>query len=205
VGPNGFVIHIADYDSGAPVPARSVSLRFALPSRPDIGSSTLAMKRAGAGVWGAQGSQLSIQGTWDVTVVIQQATGAVEVPLRVRTRLPPEQVQVSRVPGQPTLFTITLPSGGTLQTYIDPGRVGANTVHFTFFATGGSEQPISSAKATATGPSKRTSPLPLIRFDAGHFVANTTLVDGRWTFAIDAVTRDGRSVTGYFSQTIGGS
>ena len=54
--------------------------------------------------------------------------------------LPPEQVQVSRVPGQPDLYTITLPSGGTLQTYIDPGRAGANTVHFTFFEPSGSER-----------------------------------------------------------------
>jgi hypothetical protein len=36
-------------------------------------------------------------------------------------------------PGRPTLYTITLTAGGTLQAYLDPGRPGANTVHFTFF------------------------------------------------------------------------
>ncbi len=205
VGPNGFVAHLDDYDSGAPVVARSVSLQFSLPSRPDVGASTLPLKRAARGVWGGQGSQLSIVGTWDVTVLIQEETGAVEVPLKVRTRLPPEQISVARVPGQPTLYTIAVPGGGSLQTYVDPGRIGLNQVHFTFFTASGSEQPIRSATATATDPSKRERPLPLIRFDRGHFVANTALIDGRWMFSIDAVTTDGRSISGYFSQTIGGS
>ena len=55
---------------------------------------------------------------------IAQATTAVEVPLKLRTRLPPEQISVSRVPGQPTLYTIALSGGASLQTYVDPGEVG---------------------------------------------------------------------------------
>ena len=204
VGPNGFVVHVVDFDTGAPVDAQSVTLRFSLPSKPSLGSSTLALTRSANGVWAGQGAQLSIDGTWDVAVVIQGKTGAVEVPLKVRTRLPPEQITVARQAGQPTLYTITLPSGGTVQTYIDPGRVGANQVHFTFFTASGSEQPISRATAKATDPSGRQTDLSLIRFDPGHFVANTTLIDGRWTFKIDATTTDGQAVSVYFSQTIGG-
>jgi hypothetical protein len=140
-----------------------------------------------------------------VTAVIQEATGAVEVPLKVRTRLPPEQIQASKVPGQPTLYTITLPIGGTLQTYIDPGTPGPNQVHFTFFTAAGAEQPITSATASSTDPSDAQRPMKLIRFDPGHFVANATLSAGRWTFRIDATTNRGQPVTAYFSQTIGGS
>ena len=205
VGPNAFVAHVNDFDTGKPVPATSVGLRFALPSNPSIAPSTLPLRRTGPGVWSARGANLSIDGTWDLTVEVQESTGAVEVPLKVRTRLPPEQIQVSHVPGQPTLYTIALSTGGTLQTYIDPGRIGLNQVHFTFFKADGTEQPIRSATATAVGPSKREAPLPLTRFDPGHFVANTTLIDGRWTFKVKAVTTDGRPISAYFSQTIGGS
>ncbi len=203
VGPNGFVAHLNDYDTGAPVVAEQVSLRFSLPSKPGIGSSTLALKRAARGVWGGQGAQLSIDGTWDVSVVIQQATGAIEVPLKIRTRLPPEQIQVSKVPGQPTLYTITLPGGGTMQSYVDPATVGPNQVHFTFFTATGSEQPVSDATATATDPAGDDQPLSLIRFSAGHFVANAPLTAGRWTFRIDATRADGGAITAYFTQQIG--
>jgi nitrogen fixation protein FixH len=205
VGPNAFVAHVNDFDTGKPVPATSVGLSFSLSSRPDIAASTLPLKRSAPGVWSAQGANLSIDGTWSVTVQIQEATGAVEVPMKVRTRLPPEQITVSNVPGQPTLYTIAVPGGGTLQTYVDPGKAGINQVHFTFFKADGSEQPITSATATSVSPSQREAPLPLTRFDPGHFIANTTLIDGRWTFKVKAVTTDGRPISAYFSHTIGGS
>jgi uncharacterized membrane protein/nitrogen fixation protein FixH len=204
VGQNGFVAHLTDFDTGSPVEARRVALRFSLPSKPDLGSSTLALKRATKGVWSGLGSQLSIDGVWDVAVVIQTATSAVEVSLRVRTRVPPEQIQVQRQAGEPTLYTITLTTGGTVQTYVDPGSAGPNQVHFTFFTAAGAEQPMSAAKASATDPSGAITDLHLIRFDAGHFIANTALADGRWTFRIDATTTDGRAVSASFSHTIGG-
>jgi copper transport protein len=205
VGANRFTLAASDFDTGKPVPARSISLRFEFPARPDLGASMLDLKRASNTAWQAQGSQLSIDGTWSVTAVIQEASGAVEVPLKVRTRLPPEQIQVSTVPGQPALYTITLPTGGTLQTYIDPGTPGPNQVHFTFFTAAGAEQPITSATASSTDPSGAQRPMKLIRFDPGHFVANAALSAGRWTFRIDATTNRGQPVTAYFSQTIGGS
>jgi copper transport protein len=203
VGPNAFRARLTDFDTGAPVTATRVSLAFVLPSRPSLGTSTLELKRAAPGMWGAQGSQLSIEGTWDVTVVVQREAGAVEVPLKVRTRLPPEQIQVSKVPGQPTLYTITLPGGATMQGYVDPATPGPNQVHFTFFTASGSELPISHATASATDPAGDEGPLRLIRFSAGHFVANAPLTTGRWTFRIDATERDGGSVTAYYSQHIG--
>jgi copper transport protein len=205
VGANRFDLTANDYDTGEPAPARSISLRFELPTRPDLGASTLNLKRTPNGAWQAQGSQLSIDGTWTVTAVITEASGAVEVPLKVRTNLPPEQIQVSKVPGQPTLYTITLPIGGTLQTYIDPGKPGPNQVHFTFFTASGAEQPIASATASSTDPADTQRAIKLIRFDPGHFVANQNLSGGRWTFRIDATTNRGQPVTAYFSQTIGGS
>jgi nitrogen fixation protein FixH len=202
VGPNAFEARITDYDTGRPVEATAVSMTFSLPGRPDLGTPTLELKRASPGVWRAQGTILSMDGRWDVTVLVQQPTQAVEIPLKLTTKLPPETIQVQRSSGQPDIYTISLPGGDSLQTYIDPGGTGPNTVHFTFFRPSGQEEPIASATATALTPAGVTADLPLIRFDAGHFAANTRLTAGPWRFQIRAVTRNGSVLTGYFTQRI---
>jgi len=145
---------------------------------------------------------LSLEGRWDVATLVQEPTGGVEVPLVLQTRLPPERIQVSQAAGQPTLYTIALSGGDSLQAYVDPGESGRNTVHFTFFTGAGSEQPISAASATATPPAGATATLPLIRFDPGHFAANATLGPGAWRFAIVASTPEGTTFSAYFEPQI---
>ena len=44
-GPNRFTVSLRDYDTGRPVEADRVSLRFAAQDRPDVGASTLALAR----------------------------------------------------------------------------------------------------------------------------------------------------------------
>jgi copper transport protein len=202
VGPNHFEARITDYDTGEPLPARRVSLTFRLPSRPDLGAPSLRLSRTGPGTWMGDGTPLSMPGAWDVSVLIEGPTGSVVVPLEVRTRAPTQRVEVTRVPGQPTLYTIGLPGGVSLQTYVDPGTPGNNVVHFTFFQPSGDEQPMASATATATTPAGHTHDLPLIRFDPGHFVANTRLDEGHWRFDIQATTKDGVPLSASFDHTI---
>jgi copper transport protein len=205
-GPNLFEAHVVDFDSGKPVPATSVSLDLSLPSRPDVGASRLDLQPQAGGVWSAKGTNLSIDGRWNVVVTVQEAAGAVQIPLQIQTRLPPEQITVSKQAGQPTLYTIALPGGGSLQTYVDPGtKPGPNTVHFTFFQATGDEQSIASATAMQIAPNGSQTNLKLIRFDKGHFAANVTLTDGKWTFRIEATAPDGSTVSGYFTQQIGGT
>jgi nitrogen fixation protein FixH len=203
VGPNRFEVRVTDYDTGKPAPATGVQLGFSLPGRPEIGTPKLDLDQAAPGVWTGQSTVLSMDGGWDVTVLVQEATGAVTVPLQLQTRLPPQQIQVLHgASGQPTIYTITLAGGVSLQAYVDPGTVGNDVVHFTFFQANGKEQPIASASALATPPSGATTDLPLIRFDAGHFVANTTLTAGTWRFQITATTSDGTTYSAYFVQDI---
>lgn len=83
VGPNRFDLRITDYDSGEPLEARRVSLRFTLPARPEIASTTLALSQQEPGAWSATGTPLSVGGRWDVAVMIEQAANALEVPLQV--------------------------------------------------------------------------------------------------------------------------
>jgi copper transport protein len=203
VGPNRFEARVTDYDSGKPVPATAVQLEFSLPGRPEIGTPKLDLDQAAPGVWTGQGTVLSMDGRWEVTVLVQESGGAVTVPLSLQTRLPPQQTQVLQGSnGQPTIYTITLAGGVSLQAYVDPGTVGNDVVHFTFFQANGTEQPIASASALATPPSGATTDLPLTRFDPGHFVANTTLTAGRWRFQITAATSDGTTYSAYFVQDI---
>ncbi len=204
VGPNRFDVTVNDYDSGKPVAATAVQLQFRLPGRPEIGSPQLDLKRSPSGAWTGQGTVLSIDGTWEVTVLVQEASGAVTVPLRVRTQLPPEDIQVQPgSSGQPTIYTISLAGGASVQTYIDPGtEAGPNVVHFTFFQADGNELPLASATALATPPAGAATDLPLVRFSSGHFVANTKLTSGPWRFQITATGKDGATYSAYFEQTI---
>jgi copper transport protein len=201
-GPNTFSAKVTDYDSGEDWPATRVALRFTPRGQPGVGASTLELSRASDGLWKGQGSQLSIAGTWAVVGLVEGSGPAVTVPMELKTRTAPQPVKVSEAPGQPTLYTITLAAGGTLQGYIDPGRPGPNIVHFTYFNQSGDEQPADKARATMTGPSGRSEALTLIRLGPGHFAANVDLEPGRVSFAIEATaarTRRG----GRFQQVIG--
>ena len=201
VGPNRFAVRVLRYDSGRPLPARGVRLEFSLPANPAVASS-LNLARATGGTWTGQGTNLSIDGQWDIDVVVQEAATAVDVSLRLRTRLPPEHITVSRQPGQPALYTIQLGNGRSLQAYLQQLAPGHGLVHFTFFRASGKEEPITTASATAVTPEGAGQSLKLIRLASGHFVANLSLTPGRWTFRIDAVPAGGQPLSGYFSQAI---
>ena len=84
VGSNTFSADLTAYGGSRPFTAGSVQLQFALPAQPQIGSATLSLARQSAGRWQARGSQLSIAGTWSVSVLIQGATSGVVVPLTLK-------------------------------------------------------------------------------------------------------------------------
>ncbi len=201
-GPNSFEAKVVDFDTGRPIPASNVTLAFSVPSRPGVGGSSLTLKRSSPSTWIGKGTNLSLAGRWVITATIQESTTAVDVPLSLHTRNLPEHITAQRVSGQPTIYTIALPTGGKLQTYIDPGHAGINNVHFTFFAPDGSEEAIASARVTATDPQGKRRPVKLIRFDKGHFVANITLSAGGWGFEVHARTKAGVPLSGHFSQQI---
>ena len=202
VGPNDFRLIATDYDTRQPVHANRVSLSFDLPDRPEVASS-LQLERSG-GAWQAGGTNLALEGTWTVTALIETETGSVEVPLEVTPRFPAQQIQVSRQPGQPDLYTITVQGGVQIQAYVDPGTPGrTNQVHVTAFTPAGDELPLRSAVVSVTPPGgAATTPEPL-RFGPGHFAANIDLTAGSWTFAIQAQARDGRALVASFEQSFG--
>ena len=204
VGANDFGAIVTDYDTRERVPADAVSLSFALPDRPEV-SSTLSLERAAAGAWQASGTNLALAGTWSVTVLIETSDGSVEVPLEVTPRPPQQQIQVSRQPGQPDLYTITMQEGLQIQAYVDPGTPDrTNQVHVTAFTPSGSELALRSATVSVTPPTGPATTPDLLRLGPGHLAANIDLTAGSWTFAITAETRDGRTLVASFQQSFGG-
>jgi copper transport protein len=202
IGPNRFVADVTDYDTGQPVDADRVSLTFSLPGQPDVGS-TLALKHQADGTWAAQSTALAIDGRWEVLALVENASGSTQVSLTLTPRAPPQQVSVSRVAGQPDLYTITLAGGVQIQSYVDPGTLGTNQLHVTAFDASGNELPLGSISVHAESPSS-TDMLDMQRFSAGHFVANLDIVPGPWRFLISATAKDGSNLTASFQQTFGG-
>lgn len=183
-GPNRFVLRVTDFDSGVPVQAKRVALRFSVHGGGDIGQSILELRPGGAGRYVATGANLSLEAFWIVDVLVQQEGGSVEIPLHLGTRC---RVRALSTSGQPTIYTTDLPGGGQVQGYLDPGVSGLNEVHFTFFDQTGSELPIE-GEPTVMAARAGTAPeeLEVRRFSPGHFIAAAPLDVGRWRFEIAA-------------------
>ena len=203
VGPNTFVADVTDYDSGEPVDARRVSLTFDLPDQPDVGS-TLRLERKD-GSWRGQGTALAQPGPWTVTVLVEGSGSSVEVPLQVTPTTPGQHVDISEVPGQPTLYTITLEGGLQIQAYVDPGQPGrTNQVHVTAFDADGKELPLHAATLSITPPEGTPFEPKMLRFGPGHFAANIDLTPGTWSFDVTAHAETGQILSVSFRQSFEG-
>jgi copper transport protein len=203
VGPNTFVADVTDYDSGESVDARRVSLTFDLPDQPDV-RSTLRLERTD-GSWRGQGTALAQPGTWTVTVLVEGSGSSVEVPLQVTPTTPGQHVDISKVPGQPTLYTITLEGGLQIQAYVDPGEPGrTNQVHVTAFDMDGKELPLHAATLSITPPDGAPFEPKLLRFGPGHFAANFDLTAGTWSFDVTAHAETGQILAASFRQSFEG-
>ena len=201
-GFNTFTANLSDYDSGAPVAAGGLALRFVLPAKPDVGSSRLDLVPTGTGTFSATGSNLSLDGTWRITATVADGSASVQIPLEVTTRptgpvaaSPSPTVDVNAEPGLPTIFTVHLSAGRTVQLYLDPGHAGANEVHATFFDASGNELPVPSATMAMAPSGDPLTPLVARTLEPGHFVADTTLVPGTYTLAVSGPAPGGGLLT----------
>jgi copper transport protein len=201
VGANAFVAAITDFDTGEPIDARRVTLDFSLPDRPEV-SSTLELERGDDDTWQAGATTLSLEGTWDVDVLVETSGGSIEVPLEVTPKPSEQRVDVSRAEGQPDLYTIHLDDGVSIQAYVDPGVAGRpNQLHVTAFDAAGMELPLHHVAVEIAPEDGRPTRPELMQLSPGHFVANMDVVPGPTTFRIETLTADGRTLVGAFEQT----
>jgi copper transport protein len=205
-GFNNFVLRVTDYDTGATVHATSVQLEFTQPLRPQLGESTLTLKRQSDGSFAARGGNLAVAGIWEVAAIIENATSSTEVHLQITTITTPPIVTATRFAGLPTLYSIQLQSGGLAQVYIDPDKAGADEVHVTFFTNSNetSEIHIASLTVGMTPPGRPPTILVSRRLDPiGHFVADATVPPGATRYDIIATTAGGAAIATYVTITPG--
>jgi copper transport protein len=199
-GPNGFEVEVTDFDSGAPLRAENVSLRFEPVGQLGVGASALDLAREGDH-WQATGTQLSLEGVWTITVKVQTSSAGTEIPLTLVTPVD-QTVSVATAVGQPDLYTIVLPGGEQIQAYNDPGAPGPNQLHLTAFDATGRELPLEGADMIAVAPDGSATTLQPQRFSPGHFVADAKLSSGGWTFFFRAMARNGTVLVASFEQSI---
>jgi len=201
-GLNRFVLKLFDYDSGDAITAGHVILRFTYLDNPAVGSSQQELKRTAAGTYSvASASNLSLQGRWQIIVLVQQNRSSVEVPLEFAT--PCRTEAIPGAPGAPTLYNTKLPGGRTVQMYVDPGKAGTNEVHATFFDATGNELPVAgpvTIRSLRVGSSPVT--FEVRRFSTGHFVADATLQAGARRFDVAATTATGEVLRSCFEEAI---
>jgi copper transport protein len=141
-GPNDYEVHVVDYDTGEPIPADSVSLRFEAVGRPEVEAATVELATMMDDHWAGRGAELSLPGPWIVTASITAGAEATEVPMTLSIAAPDQQVHVTEQSGEPTIYMVTAADGRELQYYADPGTVGPNQLHLTAFDAAGQELPL---------------------------------------------------------------
>jgi len=202
-GFNAFSARVLGYDSGTPAPGViGVELSFQLVERPDVGSSTLRLSRASDQSWTARGGNLSLDGVWAVTALVERSAQSADVHFTVPTRTA-QKVDVSAVPGQPTLYTVHLSGGRTAQWYLDPQTPGADEVHVTFFDAAGNGYPAGNGVITMLPAGGSLSTLPTRQLEPGHFVGDATVRRGTYRFDAVATAADGSPLTAHVDITIG--
>jgi copper transport protein len=205
VGSNRFVARVVDYDTGRPVEAEHVTLRFSALSNPNISSSTLRLRTGEKDTWQATGSGISIDDRWRLLLTVQTSSTSTEVPLEVSPRVPTGRLTVAPAAGQPTLYTTTFSDGASIQAYVDPGSPGPNQLHATAFDRRGNELPLHAISLIAIPPDGRAIALEPQKFSAGHFVASVEIAPGAWRFEIRALSHAGGILDARFNQTFEGA
>jgi hypothetical protein len=108
----------------------------------------------------------------------------VEVPLVVLAQATRQQVDANRVAGIPTIYTVHLPAGRTVQVYLDPDKPGQNDFHVTFFDAAGTELAATNIGVTVAAGAAAPRPLTVRTLEPGHVVATVTIQAVPQVFAI---------------------
>jgi copper transport protein len=204
-GPNAFTVDVADFDTGEPADVDAVTLRFARAGAGESSATTsLELEREGDR-WTAEGSAMSIAGTWNVTAHVRTGDETVDVPLVLTTTTLGTSRSVAEIPGQPSITTITYRDGRSAQLYVDPGTSGPNQVHVTAFDAAGAELQLGRASLATVPPAGPAAPTDVLRLGPGHLVANVELEPGEWVFDFTAVPVEGDPMQATLRTTIGPS
>jgi copper transport protein len=204
VGSNAFSATVVDYDTGAPVDVSKVVLTFSLPANPGIGASDLTLTKQGNGDYTGSGTNLSIAGSWSVSALVDAGLASVVVPLAITVRQPPQVVDVNRTPGEPTIYTVHLTEGRTVQVYLDPDKPNvSNDFHATFFDAAGNELPASGITIAVTPSGGTSRSLTTRILEPGHVVTTLDPGKGPDTFVVTGTAPAGGTLRAELTITPG--
>jgi copper transport protein len=201
-GPNRFAVRAVDFDSGRLVRADAATLRFTPLDDPDVAPTTLALRREPDGSYVALGNNLSLDGRWEVAVLLERGAASVVVPLTLETRRPPQFVSVTRVPGEAPIYSVQIADETDVGFTIDPERPGRSSVSVAFFDIITDARPIDRlvlTVASGDGPARQQR---VRRVSENAFVADIDLEPGRTRIAAIARTDDGARLWATFELVV---
>ena len=197
-GFNQFSLAVTDYFTGKPARAGSASLGFHAPNNPEVGDSSLDLKRRASGSYTGQGANLSLLGQWSVTILVQNGASTASVPVDLVTESPHQPVRVQPFAGSPTVYTVTASGGNQLQIYIDPINQGRAEFHATFLDAAGQELPMKPTLSATAARSPGWVIGPLLTYrdldNVGHFVADGPGTPGTYSFTVAGITQSGAAL-----------
>lgn len=203
-GANRFTIRARDYDSGRPVRASRVTLRFTPLDDPDVAPTQLTLRQESEGSYGALGNNVSFEGRWEITVQLETGTSSVVVPLTIRTRSAPQFLSVTHIPNQPTSYGVQIADKTLVGFSLDPERPGLNKLSVTFTDVIRDERAVAGVVVTTTSPSGATRQATVRRAGRGTFVADVKLVEGEQQITAIGRTPDGTRLYATFPLTVDG-
>lgn len=202
-GPNRFSLDIIDIRTGALTVARRVTMELAYVGRSELGTSDIEMEQQPDGSYLGTGSHVAFGGTWAATILVEGETNSTQITLWFGTVSDLGSTSLE-TPGQPTIYDVSLPQGGSVQFYVDPPSVGSAEVHATFFDAQGSERgDLQDIRLVATPPDGgEPTAVPVRVLTPGHFVGSVDLSEGTWRFDTTAMTPAGDLIWAPFEETI---
>jgi copper transport protein len=198
-GTNRFDARIADYDTGQPVPASRVDLRFAYLEDTATGPTILELAPQAVGTYSAIGPNLALEGFWHLTLTVQRTDDSTQVAFYLATTCR----ALALGTGRPQVFTLPIEGQGSVQGLL--GGVGGAQyqVHFTFLDDRDRELVIQDRAAViAWQPGAQPTEVRATRLGSGHFVGHAQLGGGHWYFQATAVTPDGTRIRGCFEEEV---
>lgn len=198
-GPNLLTARVEDYDSGRPIAAEGVTLRF--DPLDDLGAqpSSLELEKRPDGTYSASGSNLAFDGRWEVDVSVERGRGTVEVPLELDLPVPEQFVSVLDIPGssQPPVYTMQT-NNGYIRISPKPGHTGPGHIYLSAFTVFETLLPIDRVVITAASDGNPPRQLPVRRLASSRFLADVDFEPGTLEVGVVARTRKDERLRGVF-------
>jgi soluble P-type ATPase len=144
--------------------------------------NSLRLTRLGRGGLGAVAPRRFLRGRQGVAVSVLLPVVLFAGLTVVSQVLSPARGQ-SLLPALPSITTVTLPHGGSVETYFDPGSVGVNQWHLIFDGTP-AELATVHPLVTASLDRGRANVLRQLKVSTGHYSDIVVLSPGRWRFYV---------------------